>query len=246
MTRIVSPLHLAQGAAAATPRFDVYTTIHKALRQFMADTLARAGRLDADDDREREMVLDQVEALLLQMRSHLQHENHFVHAAIEARRPGGSRTTAADHVGHLESMRNLEDEAQALRHARPAQRGALALRLYRHLGVFVGENLEHMHVEEIENHASLWELYTDDELMDMHARLLASIGPDEMATTARWMAASLNPQELATLFTEARRNAPPEAFSALLDIARAQLDDSRWAKLARALGEPPVPGLVTV
>lgn len=245
MTRIVSPLQLVQASAAATPRFDVYTTIHKALRQFMADTLARVGRLDAHDDREREAVLDQVEALLLQMRSHLQHENEHVHAAIEARRPGGSRTTAADHVGHLESMRNLEDEAQALRHARAEQRPVLALRLYRHLSVFVGENLEHMHIEEIENHASLWALYSDEELMAMHARLMATIGPEEMALTARWMAAALNPQELAALFGEVRQNAPAEAFAALLDIARSQLDQNRWATLARALGLPPVPGLVT-
>ena len=245
MTRLAAPQALASAMLATSPRFDVYTTIHKALRQFMADTLARVGRLDADDDRERAAVLDQVEALLLQMRSHLQHENEHVHAAIEARRPGGSRMTASDHVGHLESMRNLDDEAQALRHARPEQRGMLALRLYRHLAVFVGENLEHMHIEEIENHASLWALYSDEELMAMHARLMATIGPAEMALTARWMAAALNPQELAALFGEVRLNAPAEAFAALLDIARSQLDENRWAKLARALGLTPVPGLMT-
>jgi hypothetical protein len=67
-----------------------------------------------------------------------------------------------------------------------------------------------------------------------------------MAATARWMAASLNPQELAALFVDMRANAPAEAFEALLGIARDVLDDPRWAKLARALRVPPVPGLVTV
>ena len=31
----------------------------------------------------------------------------------------------------------------------------------------------------------------------------------------------------------------------VLDLVRSVLDDTAWAKLARALGLPPVPGLVT-
>jgi hypothetical protein len=38
--------------------------------------------------------------------------------------------------------------------------------------------------------------------------------------------------------------APPPVVDALLDIVRAQLDEARWARLARALGRAPVPGLV--
>jgi hypothetical protein len=32
----------------------------------------------------------------------------------------------------------------------------------------------------------------------------------------------------------------------MLGIARTQLDDTRWARLCRTLGRPPVPGLVNV
>jgi hypothetical protein len=39
---------------------------------------------------------------------------------------------------------------------------------------------------------------------------------------------------------------PPAAFALVLDGARAALNDTAWAKLARALGVAPVPGLVTV
>jgi hypothetical protein len=75
---------------------------------------------------------------------------------------------------------------------------------------------------------------------------MATIGPDEMALTARWMAASLSPAELAGLYREMRSKAPPAAFEALYGVAMAQLDEPRRAKLARALGLPPVPGLVAV
>ena len=246
MIRSAQDHHAAATAVSRAPRPDLYSTIHKALRQFMTDTLGRVGRMDVDDDSDRNTTLDQVDLLLQQLRSHLQHENDFVHTAIDARRPGGARITANDHGQHLESMRNLDDEVQALRQARDFQRPALAQRLYSHLAIFVAENFEHMLVEERDNNATLWALYSDAELAGLHGRILAHIAPDEMARTVRWMAAAMNPQELAGMFTGMRQNAPAAAFEAMLDIVRQQLDTTRWAKLARALGLPPVPGLVTV
>lgn len=47
------------------------------------------------------------------------------------------------------------------------------------------------------------------------------------------------------VFADMRQKAPPPAFEALLDVARGQLDPRRWAQLARALGRPAVPGLMT-
>lgn len=233
-------------AASSVPRFDVYTLIHKAWRIFLADTLQRVGRLDVDDDAEREQVCAQVQALMQQLRLHLQHENEFLHAAIEARRPGGARRTGEDHVHHVDAIRNLDDEALALRQARPGHRAALAQRLYRQLALFVADNLTHMHLEETDNQALLWSLYDDAELLAIHDQILAAVGPDEMAQTVRWLARGLSPQELAQLFGGLRASAPPAAFEALYDVALAQLDESRRAKLARALGLPPVPGLVAV
>lgn len=219
--------------------------IHKALRLFMSDTLQRLGAVDVDDEASLQPACAQVRSLLGLMRSHVHHENDFVHTAIEARRPGGARRTSDDHVHHLQALTDLDDEAFALQHALPADRAALALRLYRHLAVFVGENLEHMAVEESENNAALWELYRDDELMALHDQLLASVGPEEMALIIRWMAPALTPRELAELFTGMKAQAPAPAFAAMFDVACAQLPESRRAQLARALGLPPVPGLVT-
>ena len=232
-------------APSKAPRLDLYTSIHKALRQFMSHTLGRLGTMDVADAEERTLALDGVDALLAMMRSHLQHENDFLHTAIEARRPGGARHTADDHLLHQDAIGNLEDESRAVRDARDEHRPALAQRLYRHLAVFIGENLQHMQVEETENNAALWALYSDQELAVIHDRLLASVPPEEMALAARWMAAALSMQELAGLFGEMQLKAPAPAFEALLGIARTQLDERRWAQLCRALGRPPVPGLMT-
>ena len=233
-------------AQPAVPRMDMYTPIHKALRAFMSDSLVRLGALDPADDGERQRTLDQVDALLAQMKSHLEHENHFVQTAIEARCAGAGTRTAHDHVDHLETISNLEDECRALRDARPEQRPALALTLYRHLGLFVAENLQHMLVEERDNNAALWAHYSDDELLAIHDLLLASIPPAELLASTRWLVVALSVDELTPMFAGMRQKAPPAVFEAFLDVARQHMDSGRFARLARALGLAPVPGLVTV
>lgn len=242
---VTRPAEPAGARPTAQTRLDLYGPIHKALRLFMTDTLTRVGRLDVDDAASCDRVLAQTEALLLQMRRHVEHENDFVHAAIEARRPGGSKRIAGEHAHHLESIAALEDAVQALRQARPVQRASIASRLYRHLGLFVAENLAHMDVEETEHSALLWDLYRDDELLAVHQRLMAAITPDEMAQVLHWMAPALTPQELAGMFAEVRAGAPAAVFQALFDLALARLDATDGAKLARALNLPVAPGLMT-
>lgn len=230
-------------SASPAERLDFYTPIHKALRLFMTRVLSHVGMLDVTDAEERDRVLDEVDALLRQMRAHLQHENDFVHTALEARRPGSSCEIAAEHDEHLEAIADLQDEARVLRQARPEQRSRLALGLYRHLSAFVAANLKHMLVEERQHNALLWTLYRDDELAELHDRLMASIPQDEMAETLRWLAPALTPQELASLFGELQRKAPPEAVRPMLELAHRLLDAPRWAKLSRALGSTPAAGL---
>ncbi|MEO6278977.1 hypothetical protein [Roseateles sp.] len=166
------------------------------------------------------------------------------HTAIEARQPGGARHTADDHVGHLDAIEQLGQELRALRSAPVAEQPLRMQRLYRHLAAFVGENLVHMQVEESQNNALLWALYSDAELLAIHERLVASIDPAEMAISLQWMAAALNDAELAMLFGDLQRQAPAEVFNALLGLGHSQLSAPRQARLNRGLGLAPVQGLV--
>jgi len=225
-------------------RHDLYGPIHKALRAALFDTARRFGALDADDPRELAQALGQAERLLAMLAGHLKHEDNFLHTAIEARRPGGAQRSAADHREHIESLAALADELAALRHAAPAERDARVMRLYQQLNRFIAENLEHMQFEETQNSATLWALYSDDELVALHDRLVASIEPQDLMDVLAWMPRALNTAELAGLFSGMRAKAPPQAFSAVLAVARSQLDDTRWARLSRSLGLAPAPELV--
>lgn len=233
----------APTTAAAAQRLDLYAGIHKALRHFMTDTLHRVGRMDPNNADDLRRTLGQFEDLIELCVQHVHHENDFMHAAIEARQPRGAARTADDHVEHIAHIAALRDEARALSQAEPAARPALALRLYRHLALFVADNFQHMNIEETKNNAALWANYRDDELMALHHRIVSSLPPQENLLVMRWMIPASTPAERAQVLGGMRAGAPAEAFAAVIDAVRPHLDDHAWDQLARALGLPQQPGL---
>jgi iron-sulfur cluster repair protein YtfE (RIC family) len=231
---------------AAAQRYDLYQTIHKGLRDFMGDTLSRVGRVDVTDNDDLARTLGQLEALLNFCASHLQHENEFIHTAIRERQPAAASRTAEDHVEHLQSIEALRTEARAVYAAPDEQRMALALRLYRHLALFVAENLQHMHIEETANNAALWNHYTDAELMAIHQRLLASVSPQDKLEVMRWMVPAINPAQRAALLGGLKAQAPAAMLDAVVNVVRPHLEIRDWSKLARAIGLPDQAGLANL
>jgi hypothetical protein len=234
----ITPQELAHVAAAEAPRFDMYTGIHKALRAFMADTLLAVGRMDPADPQDLADATSRVLQLLGFCAGHVEHENRFVHAAIEARAPGASDAVAHDHEEHVKHIAMLADLTGRLQGAAEAQRPALALRLYRELALFIADNFQHMHVEETAHNAVLWARYTDAELVAVHDALVASIPPEEMMTVARWLVPFMNPVERMHLMADLRAKAPAEAFEGMLQLVRPHLADRDWGKLQRDLALP--------
>lgn len=226
----------AHSPVTTAPRFDMYQPIHKGLRTFMGDTLSRLGRVDVTDAEDLADALSQLESLLDFCAKHVQHENEFIHTAIRARQPAAASRTIDDHAEHLQSIDALHKEARAVYDADDAQRHVLALRLYRHLALFVAENLQHMHIEETANNAALWAHYTDEELVAIHDRLLATIGPADMMLGMRWMVPALTPQQRAGMLGQMKAGAPAEVVDAVVNVARPHLAARDWAKLARDVG----------
>jgi hypothetical protein len=240
----ITPQEMQQVAAQEAPRLDLYAGIHKALRALMADTLLALGRTDTDDAMELAQASQRVMELLDFCASHLQHENDFIHAAMEARAPGASEVIAHEHEEHERHIGELSGLACALLKLEAKQRAGATLELYRQLALFIAANFQHMHVEETAHNAVLWSRYTDAELADIHAALVASIPPQEMMYVVRWLVPFMNPAERIAMMADMRAHAPAPAFAAALDTVRPHLSDREWSKLTSGLGLPAVPGLV--
>ncbi|WP_097461523.1 hemerythrin domain-containing protein [Mangrovitalea sediminis] len=220
---------------AMIPRYDMYAFIHKALRAFMTDTLLSMGRMDCEDDADTAVTLGQVRGLLEMCRAHLDHENRFVHTAMDARAPGSADRAEKEHREHLRVIDLLETDVFAVEHSHGEKREHAAGQLYRQLAVFVAENLEHMQMEETDNNRVLWALYTDEELRAIEGAIVASQPPEKMIATLRWMLPALNPSERGLLIGGMRQGMPAEAFHGMLEVLRPLLGSGDWCKLERVL-----------
>jgi hypothetical protein len=214
-----------------TPRHDIYAFIHKGLRAFMTHTLVRVGRLDAHDPAELAEVGEELRALIDICRAHLQHENAFVHTAMQAREPGSCAQVEADHLHHEAAL----DELAALLTRVPGHADA-AQALYRTLTRFVAENFEHMAREESEHNAVLWAHYSDAEILAIEHAIVASQSPEDAQLSLRWMLPHMTPGERALMLGGLRAHAPAEAFEGVLSLIRPLLGGRDWRKLALALG----------
>lgn len=218
-----------------SPRIDLYAAVHKGLRACMAHVLVETGRMDTTDDDDTAHVLESVRHLLMLCRTHLEHEDTFVHGAMEARRPGSAATTLGDHEHHKWSFTEIENAARTVEESAGEARRLAARRLYALLARFVAENYEHMHVEETQNNAVLWAEYTDAELLGIKGRLILAIPPEANMAFLRWMAPSLSPFERAELLVNARRGMPAVAFDAGLAMIKNHVTARDWFKLQVAL-----------
>jgi hemerythrin-like domain-containing protein len=227
--------HSDPAASLAAPRVDMYAGIHKALRALMAHTLLALGRMDVADEEEFASHCERVMDLLDLCRSHLQHENTFVHAAIEARAPGAARVLECEHGEHEAAITALAAGVTQLLGCAPSARPAATQALYRQLALFIAHNFEHMHAEETTHNSVLWAHYSDGELMEVHNALVASIPPEEMMAILRWLVPFMSPPERTAMLADMRAHAPAPVFAAVLDSVKPHLTPYEWIKLMRSL-----------
>jgi hemerythrin-like domain-containing protein len=221
---------LRENARRGAGRHDLYALAHKGLRACMCDTLAAVGRMDATDPDDVGATVARVRELIELCVAHLEKEEHYLHPAMEARKPGSSQHTARDHVDQPQAIDGIEAELRAIEEGRGD-----AQELYRRLGLFVAESFVHMHSEETDNNAVLWSTHDDAELALIEREIVASIPPGLRARWMRWMVPAMAPAERARLLAGMKANIPAPAFAAIVAIARPHLAAAEWQKLAAAL-----------
>lgn len=239
----IDPREIAALASAepAAPRMDMYAGIHKALRAFMADTLLGLGRMDVDDDLEFAQTCERVMDLLQFCRSHLHHENTFIHPAMELYEAGSSAAVDADHADHEDAITALAAGVSQLLGCTRAARPVATQALYRQLALFIAHNFEHMNEEETTHNRVLQAHYSDAELVRIHDALVASIPPAEMMVVARWMVPFMSPAERTAMLSDIQQHAPAPVLAAVLAQVQPHLTAAEWAKLQRSLGLPLAP-----
>lgn len=222
--------------ASLPPRPDLYGAVHKGLRAFLCTTLLRVGDTDPGDERAILRLAAEVEELLSLCEQHLREEDAFIEPLLSSRVARAEGGTGGEHREHQAAIDALRRALSSVLTAEPNRRAAQLSRLYLSLSLFVAENLEHMHREEVDNNRALWATCTDDELQAAEQALVAQIPPEKMRLFVGWMLAGMNHRERVAFLDEMRRGAPREVFEGALALSASRLPRSAHEALLAALG----------
>jgi hypothetical protein len=219
-------------------RFDIYRPIHKALRLALSNLLIKLGSTDFQDEAAATEAIGALRQQILLSRSHLHHEEEYIHPLLEARSASASGSLEADHRHHERRLSELEELASAIEWSSPEDRSKLGQMLYLQFSRFVAEDFVHMAEEETETLSLLHLHYEDRELQEIEGRIVAAQPPEKLMHTVSLMVPAMNLPERVAFLRGIKASAPPEAFEALISVAaKPSLPTQAWELVEEKLRE---------
>ena len=168
---------------------------------------------------------------------HAEHEETFVHPALESRVPGITKSFAQNHKDDerlFDRLQELGSQIEAV--GDNDQRVALGNQLYSILNTYIGDYLSHLGREDAELEQALWDHFTDQELADIDHQIIGSVPPERMAMLVPVICNSWNASELTEILSGMKQNVPPEAFVGMLTMVEQATPPATWETVRRALG----------
>lgn len=213
--------------AAPAKRVDMYRAPHKMIRFILANLLVEMGRTTFGDEAQAKAVLARLEAALVVCDGHVDHEDKHLRPALAERAPHTIATLDAEHEEHAQHVAELRGLARALAGAETADgREAIGETLYLHFSVFVAETLAHAAYEERVVQPLCERLFTQEELLAIHAAIIRSIPPEEMMLALQAMIPASNLEERLDMLQKVRLAAGEGALAGILHALRAPLGDA--------------------
>jgi hypothetical protein len=221
-------------------RYNTFNMIHKALRALLYDTALTLQQTYFGNKEEAQTALRKIERVIAQFEQHAYHEDSFILPLVSAYEPALVEEFEKEHeedhrIG--EQLTHLVNILQAttLEEERVIAGSGVA-KAYMDFMVF---NLQHMAKEEVVLNPVLWTYYTDEQLLQMNARLVASIPAAEKAVAAKWMMRGISNREAILWLKAVKRVAPKPEFQALLALADTELPVHRRFEVKEAVMEAP-------
>lgn len=208
-------------------RIDVYTAVHKMQRARLFALIVEAGKTDPDDSKARAAATAAVDAVVLELHQHADHEDRFIHPLLRQAAPAIAAKLDAD---HLELDRRLDAlRAIAASFAEAPVDGPNAL--YRTLASFTAAYLNHVAVEETEALPALWGNCSDDEMLGIMRSFKGSRSDTQNLTSLLAQLATLNPPELTAMASAGLGDA---SIAEVSDVLATLLNPVQLAALHRS------------
>lgn len=216
-------------------RFEMYRPIHKAVRHMLFSTAGALGTADLLDQASTRAMLTQLDEAIKKLKEHADHEERFVHPALESRSPGITGPFEQNHRDDELLFVELQTLGRQMESANGDQRRAVGNRIYGLFSKYVGEYLGHLDREEQQLEPALWRHFSDQELQSIDGQIMGSMPPERMAAWLPFICTSFNPDELAAIIGGVQHAAPPQVAQGLIQMAERATPPDTWARVKQRL-----------
>ena len=193
-----------------TTRYDLATTIHKAVRKLLFEQALLLARCDFRDEAACRGACAELERVFVLLREHADQEDDVIFPALAQLDAALAHEAARQHLGLEQYMRDLERTAVSLRLATSSERLELGNALTQRFNQYVAAQLAHLIFEEVEMQRVFWDNKSDDELRAMHSVIRSRLPP---ARSQVWLNLMLDVGNAAEL-SQMRPPEPPRPEAA--------------------------------
>lgn len=223
------------GCSATFATVDLYRDIHKGIRAELFAITTTAGCIDPASQIDRAALADHIVSVAAVLESHAHHEDAIIDPVLAVHLPDLAEEITDDHERLETEFGQIVDLACSSVDGSATDERHLARLLYLDLAAFTSAYLMHQDLEERAVMAELERLIGVEEVLELHSAIVGSIPPDEMARSLSFMLPSMNIDDRAEMLGGMRVAAPPEAFDAVVSLARSVLQPADYSALAARL-----------
>jgi Hemerythrin HHE cation binding domain len=220
-------------------RSDLYTTVHKVIRNMLYELGSNIQRNDFTDDAATQELLSQLREYLELFNEHAQLEERFIHPELIVREP--------DLVEELESMhRQIERNADSTNGIavkleqlnNPDELIVTGERLHNAYNDYIAYFLPHINFEESTSRPALWKHFSDEQLEAMRSNIMGNLPPEHITVWIGGIFSSSEVNELAQMVSMMKASPmPPEAKEAIMNLARNKAGEERWQIIQQRAGD---------
>lgn len=209
-----------------------YAAAHKGLRNVLSQFSLLAGKTDYGDTSGVERLKRLGEDMFFLLKHHLDTENDDLLALLEQRVPGASQHDLDDHE-RLEAIQDaLQQRLALLDGSQDEQAGH---DFYLSFTDFHSRYLEHILQEECVTEELLMQHFSPEELEANSMKIMQKVEFPVLLLSLKYIIPAQSMPENVHILSNFKRNAPPEAFQAVLDIIRPEMPAEEFAALTAAI-----------
>jgi hemerythrin-like domain-containing protein len=211
-----------------SPRMNIYGFPHKGLRNALSQLQFETSKVDISSDQDVSALKALSETVVTLLELHQDAEDSVMLPDIEARAPGSTTHNAREHERLHAMVEAIAHHTQLLTVGAGA--GAHS-ELFDAINAFISDYLTHMAEEEHEVNATIWQHFSDDEILGWQGQIMGKLTPEQKMLWFRFIIPALTPFEREIMLGGVRANVPAETYAAILEMLSQYMPEHELAPL---------------